>query len=79
MRIIRDATKCYGCGNCSLICSYHHRKVFSPELSSIKVFNDLRTGKVEWIVDSSCDKCSSEPEPLCVKYCVYGALRVGGE
>lgn len=74
--IVRDAKKCYGCGNCALACSFHHKKVLSPELSSIKVLNDLRTGQIEWTVDFTCDQCRSEPEPLCVKYCAYRALSV---
>ena len=74
MRIIRDTKKCYGCGICSLICSFHHAKVFSPEISSIKVLTDMRTGKVEWAIDSTCDGCQSEPEPLCIKYCFYQAI-----
>jgi len=27
-------------------------------------------------MDAACDKCVDEEEPLCVKYCIYGALKV---
>jgi len=75
LRIIRDAEACYGCRRCELACSFHHAEVFSPELSSIKVARDNRTGQVEWSIGSTCDSCKGEAQPLCVKYCAYGALK----
>jgi len=27
-------------------------------------------------MNATCDKCVDEEEPLCVKYCMYGALQV---
>ena len=75
MRILRDAKACYGCRICELICSFHHSKVFSPELSSIKVSRNNRTGKIAWSIDSTCDSCDGEPQPLCVAYCPYEALK----
>jgi len=75
LRIISDARACYGCRTCELACSFHHGRVFSPELSSIKVFRNNQTGEISLSVDSSCDSCKGETQPLCVEYCVYGALK----
>lgn len=78
LKIVRDAEACYGCRICELACSFHHKGVFSPELSSIKASRNNRNGKIGWSIDSTCDSCKGEAQPLCVKYCVYGALK-GGE
>lgn len=77
MKIVRKAEACCGCRICELVCSYHHKKVFSPELSSIKVTKNFGTGEIGWSVDSTCDSCRGEAYPLCVAYCIYGALRKG--
>ena len=76
VKIVRDANQCVGCGTCALICSFHHHRVFSLKLSSIKVVTDMVIGKVKWAIDSTCDSCLGESVPLCVKYCAYGALEV---
>ena len=75
LKIVVDTRACYGCRLCELACSFHHGRVFSPELSSIKVLRNNQTGEISWSVDSSCDSCSGEAKPLCVQYCVYGALK----
>ena len=75
MGIIRNAESCYGCRTCELACSYHHKKVFSPELSSIKVTRNHRTGEIGWKMDATCDYCTKESGPQCVLYCIYGALK----
>lgn len=75
MKIIRDTEACYGCRTCELVCSFHHAGVFSPELSSIKVLRNNRTARIGWSIDSTCDSCKGEKKPLCVEYCIYGALK----
>lgn len=75
MKIIRDTEACYGCRTCELICSLHHKGVFSPESSSIKVSKNNRTGVITWSIDSTCDSCEHEDAPLCVNFCPYGALK----
>jgi len=30
-------------------------------------------------MDATCNKCINEKEPLCVKYCIYGALQLAKE
>jgi Fe-S-cluster-containing hydrogenase component 2 len=75
MKIIIDVEACYGCRTCELACSYHHAKIFSPELSSVKVQRNNRTGKIVYAIDSTCDFCKGEMEPLCAKYCFYGGIK----
>ena len=67
--------KCVGCRACELICSYHHKKVFMPSISSIKVY-ELEKGKYEVSIIKEdqnqrvkCDKCINEEFPLCVTVC----------
>lgn len=75
LKIVIDNGACYGCRICELACSFHHERVFSPELSSIRVSTNNRTGEIEWSVSSTCDSCKGEAQPLCFEYCVYGALK----
>ena len=74
MKILSDIEACYGCRVCELVCSFHHSGVFSPELSSIRVSRNNRTGEIGLSIDSTCDSCMGEEQPLCVKYCLYRAL-----
>ena len=75
MSIAINTKACYGCRMCELACSFHHKRAFSPELSSIKVLTCMRTGEISWSIDSTCDFCEGEEQLLCEKYCLYGALK----
>ena len=75
MKILTDTEACYGCRICELACSFHHNSTFSPDTSSIKVSRDNQNGEIKLFVDSSCDLCKGKARPLCVEYCVYGALQ----
>ncbi|HOF03548.1 MAG TPA: 4Fe-4S ferredoxin [Atribacterota bacterium] len=79
MRIKRNERLCYYCKSCQLACSFHHTGTFWPDKSSISVYRNPVNGETEWRIDSTCDQCSSEKTPLCVKYCTYGALEVADE
>ena len=74
VKIIRNTNLCQGCKACALACSLHHTGGFNPEAGSIRVKRHNPIGYVEWSIDSTCDSCEGEDEPLCVKYCVYNAL-----
>ena len=74
-RFACNASLCYGCKICQLVCSFHHTGSFWPERSSIQVFRNPQTGIVRWTVDKTCDQCGREEKPLCVKHCSYEALR----
>jgi Fe-S-cluster-containing hydrogenase component 2 len=74
MKVVRTPKACYGCRTCELVCSFHHRGYFSPKGGSIKVLKDNRTGEIRWFLNSSCDFCKEENQPLCVRYCTYEAL-----
>ena len=40
---------------CQLVCSFHHAKIFSPELSSIKIIPDNISGEMQVSIEPSCD------------------------
>ena len=76
-----DPSKCVACMMCELACSYHHKKYFDPQISSIEIH---RVGK-EMVVTGvvyrqesgthiACDQCEGEAEPLCKKYCEWDAV-----
>lgn len=75
MKLVTYAEACYGCRACELACSFHHERVFSPELSSIRVSNNYLAGEIQLSIDSTCDLCKGEAQPLCMEYCLYGALK----
>ena len=75
LRVLTNATTCVGCRACELMCSFHHEGVFSPEMSSIKISRDNQNGRIWLSVDATCDLCQGETQPLCVEYCLYGALK----
>jgi Fe-S-cluster-containing hydrogenase component 2 len=77
--VSHDYALCYGCRTCQLVCSLHHTGSFWPARSSIQTSRQPQHGTVRWSVDDSCDRCISEPAPLCVKYCSYDALTAIGE
>lgn len=78
MKIVRDTEACCGCRTCELACSFHHKRAFSPEFSSIRVSNNYLTGEIRSAIDPTCDLCKGEAQPLCVEYCLYGALKEVG-
>lgn len=69
-----ETSGCTGCRACEIACSYHHKKVFSPSISSIEV-TDKQPGFVVSFYTANanghlaCDKCEGEDGPLCLKYC----------
>lgn len=74
MKIETNATACTGCRICELVCSFHHQRVFAPELSSIKVTRNNRNGEVEMSINTTCDFCQGEKQLLCVQTCCFGVL-----
>ena len=79
MEILIDSNLCSGCRVCELACSFHHRGAFAPEESSVKIVNDYLHGETQVSVDSTCDLCKGEDQAFCVKYCLEGALQMGGD
>jgi Fe-S-cluster-containing hydrogenase component 2 len=67
---------CGGCRTCEMACSFHHTETFTPELSSIKIFEkkDFPGFRV-WIVENGdekgtpCDGCENRGVPLCMQHC----------
>ena len=74
MKIFRKTQGCYACKCCQLACGFHHTGAFDPSKSSILVRRDYVTGVISWSIDTTCDNCENEAEPLCVKFCGYGNI-----
>ena len=75
-KVTFETENCVGCRTCEIACSYHHKKVFSPSISSIEITD--RPEKLGFTVSfyvantaghSRCDMCEGENQPLCLKYC----------
>jgi Fe-S-cluster-containing hydrogenase component 2 len=71
-----DMTSCGGCRTCEMACSFHHRQVFSPAISSIKILDKTNEpGFFVLIFEENdgdkigCDGCEGLDMPLCVEYC----------
>ena len=72
--LVINTEKCTGCRTCELACSYHHRRVFSPNISSVHIKRNDREGEVKIIIYEKgegthlrCD-CPRGKE-FCLKYC----------
>ena len=80
-RIMINSEKCTGCGLCEIMCSFHHRKVFSKKLASVEISESLKNGTRKISLHDrdenghlSCDNCEGLDEPLCVTYCYTKAI-----
>lgn len=69
-----NLNRCTGCKSCEIACSFHFSKVFSPQISAIRIWRSNVSGDIEISLHSNCDLCNKEEEPLCVKYCAPKAL-----
>lgn len=74
--MIFDTEKCCGCRSCEMACSYHHKRLFQPAISSIQILDtEDELGFRIFIAEEdtanhiACDGCKGLDEPLCVKYC----------
>ncbi len=74
--MIFDMPTCGACRTCEMACSYHHRGIFNPSMSSIKI-KDKEMGKgfsveIVGIGDETriaCDGCDGRDGPLCLVFC----------
>lgn len=63
--------KCTGCRSCEIACSYHHKKIFSRRIASIKVERLEEEGRFDIVLwqrpedgHIACDGCG-----FCLNYC----------
>lgn len=63
-----DASKCTGCLQCEMACSFENHGVFATSKSRIKVFDFHATGRK---VPYTCTQCS---EAWCMHACPVGAI-----
>jgi anaerobic carbon-monoxide dehydrogenase iron sulfur subunit len=74
MRISIDNQKCVACFSCTLACSFHHTRAFSPQEASIRILMD-DSGVVNADVLPTCDLCPKERIPLCIEFCPVNAIK----
>lgn len=74
--MIFEMPGCGGCKTCMLACSYHHRSIFNPSISSLIVHeNTKEKGYFIELVEKDtglrvkCDGCKDLKVPLCIEYC----------
>ena len=75
-KVTFETDKCGGCRSCELACSYHHRGLFQPSISSMEITNRPKelTFDVTFYRESAegriaCDQCKELAVPLCVQVC----------
>ena len=69
---------CTGCRACELACSYHHRKIFSPSISSIHIKKDEEEVEFGITIYRKPEKghlaCNCpEDDKFCLNYCTEKA------
>jgi Fe-S-cluster-containing hydrogenase component 2 len=66
--LLIDPSKCTGCLQCEMACSYENYGIFAPARSRIKVFDFHETGRK---VPYTCTQCD---EAWCMHACPVGAI-----
>jgi len=81
-----DVNLCTGCCACVYACSFHHRKTFGKQTSSIRIIKEIERAKIEARVFEldqegyiACDLCIGEKDPLCSSFCFEGAISLIGD
>lgn len=73
--VVFEMPSCGGCRTCELACSFHHREVFRPSLSSLKVLDKEGPGYRVSLVEKkygeriACDGCKGLDVPACLEVC----------
>ena len=67
---------CTACRACELACHFHHKSSMGTSCSSIDIQLNADNGDLNIGIDNTCDSCMGEDEPLCVAFCILGALTV---
>jgi len=76
MHLEIDLEKCIDCKNCMLICSFFNERIFSLELSRIKVLR-IDYNKLSWSVCQQ-HEASLCKESSCIRACARGAISKKG-
>ena len=84
---VENPGACTGCLICEMACSFHHIRKFSRSQSSIRVNKSIfapEKGPQITILykkvdrNLACDLCNQEENPLCIRFCPEGVLRLEG-
>ena len=75
-KVLFETESCVGCRTCEIACSYHHRQIFSPSVSSIEIIDRPRELGFAILLHTqadnghlACNQCHGLEEPFCIKYC----------
>ncbi len=81
IKLLLYPEKCTACMSCVLACSLHHSQRFDRKIASIQVGNTRKEREIHILIQKeketerkACDNCLGEKRPLCVEYCVPGAI-----
>ena len=75
-KVMFETKDCIGCKTCMIACSYHHKNIFRPSISSIEIKRGEKAPSFTISFNRSdgnghlaCDGCKELEEPLCIEYC----------
>jgi ferredoxin len=69
--ILFSEERCSGCCACMLTCSFTYHKVFSLNMSRVRISRDERNGGFKAFFTPECTRCG-----ICVKSCFFNALKI---
>jgi Fe-S-cluster-containing dehydrogenase component len=72
--VIVDTRLCTACRACEVACHYHHSGSFGTSRSSIEIQYNADISQISIAFNHTCDACPAESEPLCIHFCVPGAI-----
>ena len=68
--------ECHGCLTCQYRCSLRACGAFNPSKAHVRVHRVIGDYLYRHSFTNECDGCNGEY--LCVRWCPYGALQLGG-
>ena len=69
--MVADATKCSGCWQCQMLCSYHFHEEFNPSKARLSISFGGDGNPCDIFFEEDCDGCG-----VCYKYCPTDAIEI---